>query len=79
MWRAQEGGAGWQEREVTVFGRRVMQPRLVAYMADDASLAYTYSGTTMVPQPWTEPVRRIKVWPSHLRKPFFIQSSDQVG
>ena len=42
-------------------GRRVLQPRLVAYMADDASLAYTYSRSTMLPEPWSAPVLRIKV------------------
>ena len=30
----------WQARQVTVMGRQVLQPRLVAYMADDASLQY---------------------------------------
>ena len=57
----QAGSVGWMEREVTVMGRRVLQPRLVAYMADDASLAYTYSRSTMLPEPWTAPVLRIKV------------------
>ena len=57
----QAGGVEWLEREVTVMGRRVLQPRLVAYMADDASLAYTYSRSTMLPATWSAPVRAIKV------------------
>ena len=42
-------------------GRRVMQPRLVAYMADHAGLSYTYSGSSMAPLSWNDAVLRIKV------------------
>ena len=42
-------------------GKRVMQPRMVAYMADEPSLAYTYSRQTMIPDSWTPAVRLIKV------------------
>lgn len=52
----------WKQREVTVHGKTVMQPRLVAYMADDPSLAYTYSRQTMVPDAWTPGVNIIKVF-----------------
>ncbi|EIE24966.1 hypothetical protein COCSUDRAFT_83658 [Coccomyxa subellipsoidea C-169] len=41
-------------------GRRVMQPRLVAYMADHAGLSYTYSGSSMTPLTWNAAVLRIK-------------------
>lgn len=51
----------WQAREVTVMGRRVMQPRLVAYMADHSGLKYTYSGSCMVPLAWNDAVLKIKV------------------
>lgn len=50
----------WEHREVRVMGRTVMQPRLVAYMADDTSLAYTYSGLTLTPLPWSPAVQEIK-------------------
>ena len=43
-------------------GKSVMQPRLVAYMADDPSLAYTYSRQTMVPDAWCPVVSIIKVF-----------------
>ena len=60
----------WQQKEVTVHGKRVMQPRMVAYMADEPSLAYTYSRQTMIPDSWTPAVRLIKVsWCSF--NPFF--------
>lgn len=42
----------WETREVWVKGRYVPQPRLVAYVADDPSLAYTYSGMTAEVQPF---------------------------
>ena len=51
----------WQQKEVTVHGKTVMQPRLVAYMGNDPSLAYTYSRQTMVPHAWTPAVKLIKV------------------
>ena len=51
----------WQQKEVTVHGKTVMQPRLLAYMGDDPSLAYTYSRQTMVPEAWTPAVRLVKV------------------
>lgn len=50
----------WEHREVRVMGRTVMQPRLVAYMADDTSLSYTYSGLTLTPLPWSPAVQEIK-------------------
>ncbi|KAK9806694.1 hypothetical protein WJX73_009610 [Symbiochloris irregularis] len=50
----------WEHKEVTVMGRRVMQPRMVAYMADDTSMQYTYSHTTLSPHAWTPGVAAIK-------------------
>ena len=50
----------WQQREVRVMGRLVMQPRLVCYMADGPHLAYTYSGLTLQPLPWAPAVQHIK-------------------
>ena len=43
-------------------GRTVMQPRCIAYMADDAGLAYTYSGLALQPAPWAPVVAQIKVF-----------------
>lgn len=42
-------------------GRHVLQPRLIAYMADNPNLVYTYSGATLKPILWTETVLQIKV------------------
>ena len=51
----------WQQQEIQIMGRKVLQPRLIAYMADDKSLSYTYSRTQQVALPWTPTVAEIKV------------------
>ncbi|KAK9820152.1 hypothetical protein WJX72_006734 [[Myrmecia] bisecta] len=50
----------WEQREITVMGRKVMQPRLVAYMAEHEQLVMTYSRTTLIPTPYTPAVLAIK-------------------
>lgn len=61
LWGAQEASAiferlknevEWQQPEVVVFGRRVLQPRLTAWFGDDGC-SYTYSGATLNPVKWT--------------------------
>lgn len=47
LWRE----LNWSQQEITLFGRRVMQPRLVAWYGDPHA-AYTYSGLTLQPLPW---------------------------
>lgn len=42
----------WEARAIRVFGRAVMQPRLVSYVGDPEA-AYTYSGVRNEPRPWT--------------------------
>jgi hypothetical protein len=37
----------WEQRELSMMGRRVLQPRLICYMADAPELQYTYSGLTV--------------------------------
>ncbi len=51
----------WESRKVRVMGRVVDQPRLIAYMADDPGIKYTYSGLTLDPKPWSPAVAEIKV------------------
>jgi alkylated DNA repair dioxygenase AlkB len=41
----------WSQREITLYGRRVVQPRLVAWYGDTAAV-YSYSGLTLKPLPW---------------------------
>ena len=42
----------WEQKEIVIMGRRIMQPRLVAWVGD-ADAVYTYSGVRNVPVPWT--------------------------
>src|SRR5262249_35860669 len=46
----------WEQREIVLFGRRVLQPRLIAWAGE---LAYRYSGQTLEPRPFTDTARRM--------------------
>ncbi|HWN16220.1 MAG TPA: alpha-ketoglutarate-dependent dioxygenase AlkB, partial [Candidatus Dormibacteraeota bacterium] len=50
------GELDWEQREIVLFGRRVLQPRLIAWAGD---LAYRYSGQTLEPRPFTPTARRL--------------------
>ncbi|MFO0586783.1 MAG: alpha-ketoglutarate-dependent dioxygenase AlkB [Polyangiaceae bacterium] len=43
----------WQQREILIMGRRVMQPRLVCWVGDPEA-EYTYSGIRNVPFTWQD-------------------------
>lgn len=47
----------WEEREIVLFGRRIKQPRLVAWAGD---LGYRYSGQTLEPRQWAPALRSIR-------------------
>ena len=49
----------WKHEPITMFGKRVMQPRLTAWYGDDDK-PYRYSGLTMTPQRWSPAVLAIK-------------------
>ena len=40
----------WERRSIRLMGKEILQPRLVAWHGD---AAYTYSGLTLEPHPWT--------------------------
>lgn len=42
----------WRQESITLFGRRVAQPRLMAWYGDEGT-AYTYSGLKNEPLPWS--------------------------
>lgn len=44
----------WEQREVVLFGRRILQPRLIAWAGD---LGYRYSGQTLEPRAFTPTLR----------------------
>ena len=49
----------WQQHHVRVYGREVAQPRLVAWFGD-SDRSYTYSGLTLEPLRWTEPLSSLR-------------------
>jgi len=49
----------WRAESVTVWGKSHPQPRLVAWYGDSGS-AYSYSGVTLDPLPWTDVLRSLK-------------------
>jgi alkylated DNA repair dioxygenase AlkB len=46
----------WAEREIVLYGKRIMQPRLVGWAGD---VAYRYSGQTLEPRVFTTTVRAL--------------------
>ena len=55
LWRELD----WSRREITLFGRRVLQPRLVAWYGEPDAI-YRYSGLTLEPLPWHPLLRTLK-------------------
>jgi alkylated DNA repair dioxygenase AlkB len=49
----------WQQREMTFYGRKVVQPRLTAWYGD-AGRTYLYSGIKNTPLPWTDVLRELR-------------------
>lgn len=49
----------WRQDEITLFGKKVLQPRLVCWMAD-AGISIKYSGLVMAPTSWLAPVSDLK-------------------
>ncbi len=49
----------WQQGEITMFGKRVLEPRLSAWYGDEGK-SYTYSGKKQEPLPWHESLFLIK-------------------
>jgi len=47
----------WQQEEIHMFGKQVLQPRLQAWHGDKP---YTYSGLSMTPQPWSSTLMDLK-------------------
>jgi alkylated DNA repair dioxygenase AlkB len=51
--------ADWEQREIMMFGRSVLQPRLTAFHGD-SGLAYRYSGKTLVAAAWTPALAELR-------------------
>jgi alkylated DNA repair dioxygenase AlkB len=46
----------WEQREIVLFGRRILQPRLIAWAGE---LGYRYSGQTLEPRAFTPTLRAL--------------------
>jgi alkylated DNA repair dioxygenase AlkB len=53
---ALRGELCWEQREIVLFGRRILQPRLIAWAGD---LGYRYSGQTLEPRRFTPTAGRL--------------------
>jgi alkylated DNA repair dioxygenase AlkB len=51
------GELDWQQREIVLFGRRILQPRLIAWAG---ALGYRYSGQTLPPRSFTPTLERLR-------------------
>lgn len=49
----------WQQDEITVFGRKMLQPRLTCLFGNEGK-PYSYSGLTMQPNRWNSTIMHIK-------------------
>lgn len=46
----------WEQREIVLFGRKILQPRLIAWAGE---LGYRYSGQTLEPRPFSPAAGRL--------------------
>lgn len=49
----------WRSEEITVWGKKHLQPRLTAWYGDEGQ-NYTYSGILMNPVPWTQTLLELR-------------------
>lgn len=56
LWR----DLAWVQKEIILFGRRVLQPRLIAWIGDPGA-RYRYSGLSLDPGPWHPLLLKLKM------------------
>jgi alkylated DNA repair dioxygenase AlkB len=49
----------WRHEAVTIYGKKFMQPRLIAWYGDPAQ-KYSYSGIALEPLPWTKTLSQLR-------------------
>lgn len=49
----------WKQKQIKIFGKPVLEPRLTSFQGDQ-NVEYAYSGTSLITEPWSESVGRIK-------------------
>jgi alkylated DNA repair dioxygenase AlkB len=52
-------GIAWEQKAITMYGKQMLMPRLMAWYGDAGS-SYAFSGTTYIPRPWTQELIAIK-------------------
>lgn len=57
--RALAAALPWQQREIKMFGRSVLEPRETAWIGD-ARAIYTYSGRVNEPAPWPDVLQALR-------------------
>lgn len=76
----------WRAEAITVWGKRHLQPRLIAWYGD-ADLPYCYSGMTLAPMPWTGLLTELRTAVEHatgcsfnsVLLNFYRDQNDSVG
>ena len=58
VFTALSGEMAWEQREIVLFGRRILQPRLIAWAGE---LPYRYSGQTLEPRAFTPTLQTLLV------------------
>ncbi|MCA9646956.1 MAG: alpha-ketoglutarate-dependent dioxygenase AlkB [Polyangiaceae bacterium] len=79
-----EAQLSWEQRAIQLFGRSVLQPRLVAWCGE---VPYRYSGQTLEPREWTPAAARIRMLVeqssqchfNHLLANLYRSGSDSMG
>ncbi|MEC5218089.1 alkylated DNA repair dioxygenase AlkB [Actimicrobium sp. GrIS 1.19] len=59
MFQELSASTAWRQEQITLFGKRHWQPRLVAAHGD-AGTQYTYSGLTLPMHPWSALLQQIR-------------------
>ncbi len=52
-------GIRWRQESITMFGRRIPQPRLIAWHGEP-DCVYTYSGLRLEPEPWSAELAELR-------------------
>jgi alkylated DNA repair dioxygenase AlkB len=55
----------WRSETVTVWGKKYLQPRLIAWYGDEGK-SYSYSGIDLAPLPWTQTLLEVRETVQHL-------------
>jgi alkylated DNA repair dioxygenase AlkB len=57
LFAALVAGETWEQRAIVLYGRTILQPRLIAWAGE---LGYRYSGQTLEPRAWSEPLAALR-------------------